>query len=104
MTKFRSNKHLQFIRTLPCCTCPATAPTEACHIRASLDGGIGLKPSDKYVVPMCHECHSKQHRTSEKEHFKNIDETIKFALKLHNLTGNWSKGVQAVLEFRRQYL
>jgi hypothetical protein len=30
------------------------------HIRAGLEGGVSLKPSDDLVVPLCHRCHSDQ--------------------------------------------
>lgn len=55
----RSGKHLAFIRTLPCCVCANPIPSEAAHIRIGNDGGVGMKPGDNHVVPMCHACHAE---------------------------------------------
>jgi hypothetical protein len=61
----RSASHLAFVRTLPCCVCAARAPSEAAHIRAGTDGGMGVRPSDRFTVPMCHGCHARQHTIGE---------------------------------------
>jgi hypothetical protein len=42
-----------------------TLPIECAHVRTGTDGGIGLKPSDRYVVSLCHEHHAEQHRIGE---------------------------------------
>jgi hypothetical protein len=63
----RDNKHLQFIRSLPCCICGDDTATEAAHIRtASLENGkphtgMAEKPSDKWAVPLCGKHHREQH-------------------------------------------
>jgi predicted HNH restriction endonuclease len=36
---------------------------EAHHIRSGTDGGVGLKPDDRFVVPLCAECHRELHNT-----------------------------------------
>lgn len=38
---------------------------ECAHIRKGTDGGIGLKPSDCYVVSLCDYHHAEQHRIGE---------------------------------------
>lgn len=60
----RDSKHLAYIRTLPCMRC-SKKPSEAAHVRNGTDGGMGLKPSDCFVVPLCHSCHAFQHQTGE---------------------------------------
>jgi hypothetical protein len=66
----RDEKHLDYIRTLPCCICGAIN-TEAAHIRtASLENGklsTGMqeKPSDKWTVPLCNAHHREQHTMHE---------------------------------------
>lgn len=54
---------LAFVRRKACCVCFAPAPSQAAHIRmasAIFDkrpSGIAEKPSDKFCVPLCADCH-----------------------------------------------
>lgn len=63
----RSPEHLAKIRNCPCLyrgnNCGGDV--QACHIRKGTDGGMGIKPSDIYVIPMCNNCHAKQHNEGE---------------------------------------
>lgn len=69
-------KHLAFIRTLECLSCGADPAGEAAHLRASSlkhgkpNAGAGAKPDDRWVLPLCHECHvngpKAQHRVGER--------------------------------------
>ena len=65
--------HLAAIRRLPCIACLDNISTEACHIRysdsriAKVNAGIGQKPDDKFTVPLCGDCHRKQHTGSERK-------------------------------------
>lgn len=56
--------HLQWLRTLMCCVrgCLASTPSEAAHCRRGTDGGMGMKPSDRWAVPLCKTHHREQHR------------------------------------------
>jgi hypothetical protein len=56
----RARNHLAFIRRLPCIVC-GSRPAQAAHVRAGTDGGAGMKPSDKFTVPLCHDDHMRQH-------------------------------------------
>lgn len=66
---------LAFVRTKPCRSCGHPAPSQAAHIRmASIacgkrDTGKGEKPSDRWAVPLCAECHldgpEAQHKVGE---------------------------------------
>jgi hypothetical protein len=64
-------KHLDYIRSLPCCVCGDNTSTEAAHIRvASLEHGknhtgMAEKSSDKWALPLCGECHREQHSMNE---------------------------------------
>jgi len=59
--------HLAWLRTLPCSVpkCRAPAPSEAHHVRLGTDGGTGLKPSDKWAVPLCHRHHRQLHQVGQ---------------------------------------
>ena len=40
-------------------------PIECAHVRSGSDGGIGLKPSDRWVISLCRFHHAEQHRVGE---------------------------------------
>ncbi len=64
----RSPGHLQFTRGFRCAI--ADHPAHECsgrmhahHCREGADGGMGLKPSDSTVVPLCDLAHTEIHNT-----------------------------------------
>lgn len=99
----RDSKHLKFIRSLPCCVCLKTFTVQAAHIRKGNDGGTGLKPPDCYTVPLCSECHIKQHTKGEISFWGNIEKATQLANKLFILTDK-SKAILTILEFNRVFL
>lgn len=48
--------------SVPGCT---TLPIECAHVRSGTDGGIALKPSDKWTISLCHQHHAEQHQIGE---------------------------------------
>ena len=68
--RVRDEKHLQFIRSLPCCICGDNTSTEAAHLSASKigigkdDHGWG-RSSDKWALPLCGKHHREQHKMNE---------------------------------------
>lgn len=58
---WRSQKHLDRVRRMPCCACGDPAPNEAHHIIGVGDGRIGSKAPDSQAIPLCHECHRDLH-------------------------------------------
>lgn len=64
-------KHLAFVRQLPCLVCLDNTATEAAHVRfsdtraAKQNPGVGQKPSDWWVVPLCGKHHREQHTMNE---------------------------------------
>lgn len=71
----RDNKHLDYIRSLPCCICGGI-DTEAAHIRTASpefgkrQTGMAEKPSDKWTVPLCNKHHREQHSMEELSFWK----------------------------------
>lgn len=53
----RNSTHLTMIRALPCLKCGRIGETEAAHVRSGTDGGMGMKPADRWTVPLCRACH-----------------------------------------------
>src|SRR5947209_2886931 len=49
------------------CSVPACQqlPIECAHVRSGTDGGIGLKPSDKWTISLCRLHHHEQHEIGE---------------------------------------
>jgi hypothetical protein len=70
-TVFRAPRFLQYARGFQC-VCSEIDPSgcegkiQAAHIRCGTDGGIGMKPSDRFVFPACEAHHAEQHRIGEK--------------------------------------
>lgn len=67
----RDERHLDFIRSQPCCVCGENTTVEAAHIRTGsiIHGkpitGMAEKPSDKWTLPLCGLHHREQHATNE---------------------------------------
>jgi len=72
---FNAAKHLRAVRCLPCISCDADPAGVAAHLRMASEGkpeaGMGRKPDDTWVTPICAWCHTDgagaQHRGSERE-------------------------------------
>lgn len=87
--------HLDFIRGLPCIVCGDDTTTEAAHIRMA-DAragkryvGMGEKPDDMYVVPLCGKHHREQHKLRESSFWDKIEiDPIRAALGLHSISGD----------------
>ena len=62
----RSPGHLRWVRGHMCVVngCGGE-PIEAAHVRVGTDGGMGVKPSDRYAVSMCSDHHREQHQIGE---------------------------------------
>lgn len=64
--QIRCQSHLKFVRGFECCIAgreghECGGKIEAAHVRNGTDGGMGVKPSDSYAVPLCNEHHRLQH-------------------------------------------
>ena len=49
------------------CSVPGCSrlPIECAHVRRGTDGGLALKPSDKWTISLCHFHHVEQHEIGE---------------------------------------
>jgi len=67
-SRFRSERYLAFVRSLPCSVCGAPADS-AHHIIAMYNlSGMGLKAPDSFVMPVCDGpvgCHARIHAEPE---------------------------------------
>lgn len=90
--------HLAFVRRLPCTVCCAEGGVDAAHIRfgdlarEKPPAGMGMKPDDKWVVPMCRECHRTQHQQNERAFWAKCGiDALELAECLYECTGDEAK-------------
>lgn len=63
--------YLAYVRTLPCLVCARPGPNDPAHLRSAARQygkrltGMGEKPDDKWVLPLCRTHHEDQHRNNE---------------------------------------
>ena len=59
--------HRAWVRRHHCCVPGCLCiPIECAHVRTGTNGGIGLKPSDRWTVSLCSAHHAEQHRIGER--------------------------------------
>ena len=60
--------HRAWVRRHHCCVPGCLRrPIECAHVRRETDGGIGLKPSDRWSISLCRDHHIEQHAIGEME-------------------------------------
>jgi hypothetical protein len=99
----RRAQHLAFVRQLPCVACGKAAPSGAAHVRTGTDGGVGVKPGDRYAVPLCAACHAKQHRIGELTFWSALCvDPVNVALRLWSVSADISAGERTVFRARQR--
>jgi hypothetical protein len=94
---------LAFVRQLPCVACGNAAPSEAAHVRTGTDGGVGLKPADRYTVPLCTACHVKQHQIGELSFWSTLRiDPVNVAFRLWTVSADLKAGERTVFRARQQ--
>jgi len=64
-SRWRSQRHLAFVRSHACAGCGSMAGIQAAHVRIESGAGMGQKPHDWQTVSLCGNCHAEQHRVGE---------------------------------------
>src|ERR1700741_3123983 len=96
-------QHLAFLRQRPCVACGKAAPSEAAHVRTGTDGGVGIKPPDRYAVPLCADCHAKQHRVGELSFWSELRiDPVSVSLRLWTISPDIKAGERIVFRARQQ--
>ena len=108
----RDRRHLAFVRSLGCLACAREGRSEAAHIRSGTDGGTGLKPNDRFTVPLCgglDGCHADQHRRGELDFWSELGiDPLSVAEALHRVSGDRAKADRVLyrawqsMELKRQ--
>jgi len=65
-SRWRSQKHCNFIRSHACSVCGSDVAIEVAHIRIGSGAGMGQKPNDWHAVSLCKDCHTSQHAKGER--------------------------------------
>lgn len=99
-----SEKHLSFIRRLPCCASGAAAPSDPHHLKQYLSSerGVGRKSTDRWTVPLSRKMHEELERLGSRrewEWFKahGIEDPLDLANALWHVSGNLEQ-MRKVLE------
>ena len=100
----RDEKHLRFIRGLPCVICFNDIETQAAHIRFSdaatgkVNAGVGQKPHDRFTLPLCGNCHTSQHNMGDERAFYELAgfDPLALAAKLYAVSGNYELGCEII--------
>ena len=97
-----NRRHREFVGGLPCCVCGADH-AEVAHVRTGTDGGMGLKPSDRFTVPLCRRHHDLQHQVGDTAFWGavRIDPTG-LANHLWTNSGSIEAGLRAVAGFAQR--
>jgi len=67
------------------------------------DGGVGMKPGDRYAVPLCTTCHAKQHRVGELTFWSALClDPLNAALRLWTVSADLAAGECIVFRARQQ--
>lgn len=75
-SRWRSQAHLNFIRSFACVRCDGARKTDAAHVRMGSGAGMGQKPDDYRTVPLCtgtDGCHARQHQVGEETFWRGED-------------------------------
>lgn len=78
--------HRAWVRRHHCCVPGClNVHIECAHVRTGTDGGIGLKPSDRWTVSLCSAHHAEQHRIGERRF------EVRYRLDLRGLAETFTK-------------
>jgi hypothetical protein len=78
--------HRAWVRQHQCCVPGCRqVPIECAHVRTGTDGGIAIKPSDRWVISLCRNHHCEQHNVGEVE-FQN-----RYGIDLRELAREFAK-------------
>jgi len=99
----RRSQHLAFVRQLSCVVCGKAAPSEAAHVRSGSDGGAGMKPADRYCVPLCTDCHALQHQFGELRFWSVVRiDPLNVAFRLWTVSEDIKAGERVVFRARQR--
>lgn len=99
----RAATHLAFVRDIGICiACGSERRCQAMHVRNGTDGGVGVKPSDKYTLPGCPICHARQHKVGEVTFWGELGiDPLDAACRLWTVSGDVEAGRRIIFRARQ---
>ena len=99
--------HQRFIRSLPCLRCGKPAPSECAYV--GMLAGLGIRPSERYFVPLCGPatvwqdcCHSRKHYRGAARFWAELGlDPIDLAFQLWRVSGDVMAGLLAIARARQ---
>lgn len=107
--RVKSRKHRKFVASLPC-VCGKVGRTQSAHLRSGNGGGMGFKPDDTYVNPLCCSgigwkgCHDLEREIGEKafwERYGGTERATGLAKALHEC-GDEDEALELLRDFRNE--
>ena len=72
-------------------------------MRSGSDAGVGVKPSDRYSVSLCTECHALQHHFGEQRFWSTVRiDPLNVAFRLWTISGDITAGERIVFRTRQR--
>ena len=72
-------------------------------MRSGSDAGVGVKPSDRYSVSLCTECHALQHHFGEQRFWSTVRiDPLNVAFRLWTISGDITAGERIVFRARQR--
>ena len=107
--RVKNDRHLRWIRTLPCLVTGKLGSVEASHIRFSdsivgkRETGKGERPDDRWAVPLDRDQHRAQHSTGEREYWKRLGiDPLAVAMALYSVSGDDEAGCEILRQARER--
>jgi hypothetical protein len=72
-------------------------------VRSGSDGAAGMKPSDRYSVPLCSSCHALQHQFGELTFWSTLRiDPLDVAFRLWTVSGDIKAGERILFRARQR--
>jgi hypothetical protein len=72
-------------------------------VRWGSDGATGMKPSDRYSVSLCTDCHALQHQFGEQRFWSTVRiDPLDVAFRLWTISGDITAGERIVFRARQK--
>lgn len=99
--RIRDRKHLDWIRSLPCCVTGYPPPSDPAHISAGNGKGMALKVGDNNAVPLSWTEHRRQHVSGELSYWgADLDRAKQLARDLYEVSGDNLRALILLSKFR----
>ena len=106
--RVHDDKHLALVRKCMCMCCGMDPAGVAAHVRISSAAhskpNTGTrKPDDKWTLPLCHECHMRQHSEGELTFWYRLGlSAVHWCIELFRVTGDLDAMRSAVMRSFRE--